>query len=404
MHGSSEPAAAPAGLLAYDDFEGRSGGFGWARCRYPRPADAKKDDSHWTVAFHMEDKYAVQGKAPLTYRNLLTTPRYMHHTNRFRIHTFIGRVLDTKGGLAAYRSGDAVGAPGKTLWMSILMRLEEDRGEPFYLATWMGPLANASDRGGTPGPTLCLGTHKKRAGNLRWTLFEGNPYEHAMAQSNKPAVVGKASLLVMKFDFRDGGTDISLYVDPQKLGGTSPERADAKLTTSKALTFNTLVWSGMGQPSSIDELRIGSEFAAVTPVADKAAAPGDAPKRIVRETPFRILWHEEDLIDSDRDPGSFSPVGGEEKRALAARLGLKGKKLEGPFVYRCSVYYSGMELHRLTLEGDRLIVEIDKYKHPHGSRRPPPEGKQDRFSHYVAVASELKFDTYEMRYITVAPK
>ena len=60
-----------------------------------------------------------------------------------------------------------------------------------------------------------------------------------------------------------------------------------------------------------------------------------------------------------------------------------------------------MGVHRLLLEGDRLIVEIDQYRDPHGSRKPPPEGKQYRFNHFIAVEGEIAYTTCELKFIMV---
>jgi hypothetical protein len=85
-----------------------------------------------------------------------------------------------------------------------------------------------------------------------------------------PVVAGQPVLLVLSVNF---GTDmtvvntVNLYVNPTSLGGAPPTTPSATYTTLNSLAFQSLAYYGGDDTneSSLDEIRIGNSYAAVTP-------------------------------------------------------------------------------------------------------------------------------------------
>jgi hypothetical protein len=111
--------------LAYDGFNytantalaGQQGGSGW--------------QAPWTVQNGNQTIPGFQASAasPLTFGNLQTTGNYISGGYAYLT---AGRRLNTApdGPFAPYlNSNGAIGAPGSTLWMSILLRKTENNGE-----------------------------------------------------------------------------------------------------------------------------------------------------------------------------------------------------------------------------------------------------------------------------------
>ena len=76
----------------------------------------------------------------------------------------------------------------------------------------------------------------------------------------------------MSFNSGTGGDSFSLFVNPASLGGSAPVAASATLTGSN-LDFSSVVYNAgaTSGTSTIDELRLGTSFASVTPPLGKSA-------------------------------------------------------------------------------------------------------------------------------------
>ena len=65
--------------------------------------------------------------------------------------------------------------------------------------------------------------------------------------------------------------------------------------------------------------------------------------------------------------------------------------VNGKTVYCCSIPCSGAEVTRLDLQGDTLVIVINRHAHPHSVLPRPPEGKRHQFNLYLATQSPIDF-------------
>ena len=174
-----------------------------------------------------------------------------------------GRGLDvTAGGpfgSNGYLTGGLIGASGKTLWMSALLRKDAATEQTNSITlhanntVWytLTPLISVG----------YFGTPSDNGGNRYWTLQIGTTYY----RTTVPITVGTTALVAVQINFGATNT-ISLYVNPASLGGSPPGSSNASGTTTTSLAFKSLAWyagDGAGQ-SSIDEIRFGDTYASVT--------------------------------------------------------------------------------------------------------------------------------------------
>lgn len=189
-----------------------------------------------------------------------------------------GRRLDVSGGAAdawgIYGSAQRFtqqdwGAPGSSVWISVLQR-----NVPVIAgATGAGlSLGVGNEWNGA----MYAGIGKTVSGSLRSVVGVNN--SSVIASASGSLAPGQTVLHVIRYDFALQGADtVSLWRNP--LLGRDPGSADvsasfidmASLLTGLTLGFNT---DGAGNRFVFDELRLGSSFAAVTPFA--AAVPEPA--------------------------------------------------------------------------------------------------------------------------------
>jgi hypothetical protein len=118
------------------------------------------------------------------------------------------------------------------------------------------------------------------------------------------------------------------------------------------------------------------------------------------DIPFREIHRGMAHIDTAVDPTGFDRVSLQDVGSLTPE---KAKGLLGKALYRCSVYYSGMAVHRLYLENDVLIVEVNQRARPHFHPPAPPKGKKYRYDIYVALNPSVAFKKARVKYVTVTP-
>ena len=106
-----------------------------------------------------------------------------------------------------------------------------------------------------------FGTPSDSGGSRYWTLEIGS----TAYRTTVPITVGTTALLVASINFGPTNT-VNLYVNPTSLGGNPPGSATISGTTTTSIAFKNLAYyggDGTGQ-SSIDEIKFGDSFAAVT--------------------------------------------------------------------------------------------------------------------------------------------
>jgi hypothetical protein len=191
----------------------------------------------------------------------------------------LGRVLDLKqAAVAPLVQGEHIAKAGTVVWISALVR-SDATGKNNDMA------AMTLHRSGLGyhfyGETAWFAAAYPSRGHTNWGLwvaagnvdpFPGQPGAVVHA-TNKAATLGVAQLLVVKVEISGGSSDkISLYVDPASLGGAEPAAPDAVAMTGQTARFRAFAIAGTSYdnvasafPVSVDEVRIGTSFAAVTP-------------------------------------------------------------------------------------------------------------------------------------------
>jgi hypothetical protein len=242
------PTAARADLIAYEGFNypvgtnlnGQNGGSGFAGAWAPGGFNASIFN-HLTI-----------GAGSLAFDNLLTSGN----------HASAGATTAIAG--LTRPLAQSLGAPGTTAYLSFLLRPEGVLGQGVF----NGFFGVTLETQGGSEPQLFIG--KPGGGDLNSYVLE-NRGGVGQVSSGAAAVVGDTVLLVVRADFTAGNDRITLYVNPTP-GGPEPTsgtvKADANFGT---ITGLTLYSSGA---FSIDELRVGTTFADVTPVP--AIGPGAA--------------------------------------------------------------------------------------------------------------------------------
>lgn len=260
-------AATIEGLLAYEPFtgavgalDGLSDGLGW---REP-----------WSVQNATKTGFLVQTATPLVVAGLASDAPYAVGGIAYQGS---GRTLDVSAGgrFANYLTpAGFIGKAGTTLWISALLRLDTDKTTDVHISFHS---SNAAWWEGDPNwpSKIGLGTYREtRAANggPTWGLAvltptATDPTARAVYDSKVPAVIGQAALLVASIDFGATGGTVKLWVNPGSLGGAAPATPLASATATVDLSFKALSWypgddTNLG---SLDEVRLGTSFASVTP-------------------------------------------------------------------------------------------------------------------------------------------
>jgi hypothetical protein len=240
------------GLLAWDDFDTA------ATTTDTTPPDMSiTTGSGWAQgwSFHDEGSHHYILASPLlTYENLKYTGNFLHGQGevggrRLDVSQFADMALPMG---TAPDGTSLIGKPGTTLWISVMLRAE-DQGQGVAIGFSSQPI----QQNGTF--TWAMGTD----GNIgleTWCLMGNNGATHGC--SSKSPVIGTDALLVASIDF-GSPSNTSLYVDPPTLGGAPPATPDATLAVDDIAFWNVIVFE---QPeASYDEIRLGTSFASVTP-------------------------------------------------------------------------------------------------------------------------------------------
>jgi len=160
--------------------------------------------------------------------------------------------------------GTPMGADNTTAYVSFLLR--PDAGFGFY--------------GGMNFGNVFVGL----SGNQAFYGLEG-PLNVNL--SSVPVVTGQTVLFVVRFDFLPGNDRISLYVNPAP-GQAEPAVPSVLKTDLDVGAVNSLTINNYGG-FTIDEIRVGSSFDAVTPPAAAAVPTGSAGWLVVAAAALTFL-------------------------------------------------------------------------------------------------------------------
>jgi len=203
--------------------------------------------------------YNVATATALTYSTLSTSGGYAIGGDSYQTS---GRALNVSatGPFGTYLTGDNIGAAGKTLWASLLLRKDANNDEEVSVQLHAGTTVSF------PNPALVSVGYFGAASNNGTTRFWSLRVGTTVTRTNVAITAGQTALLVLKLDFAATST-AALFVNPASLGGTAPATASASGTSTASIAFKSLAFyggSGFSQ-GSLDELRFGDSYAAVTP-------------------------------------------------------------------------------------------------------------------------------------------
>jgi hypothetical protein len=175
-----------------------------------------------------------------------------------------GRTFNTasNGPFASYLTNGSIGASGKTLYLSALLRKDAANDEEVSLTLHNNASAWCTNCSGPLVSVGYFGTSSNNNGTRYWSLKIGS----TVYRSNVAITANQAALLVVKLDFASTST-ASLYVNPSSLGGSAPSSASASGTSTSSLAFKSLAFYGGNNTNqgAVDEIRVGDTFGVVTP-------------------------------------------------------------------------------------------------------------------------------------------
>lgn len=152
--------------------------------------------------------------------------------------------------------------PGSTFYLSVLLRPEGTVGDGIFGGFFGLYLDSASAN----DPDLFLG----KPGNRDQYVLE-NRGGGGQSVSNYSAVSDQTTLLVLKGELVNGNDTFTLWIN-RPLGGPDPSSFDARKTDIDIGSFQSLVLYSTGA-FSVDEIRIGTTYADVTPLATAVPEP-----------------------------------------------------------------------------------------------------------------------------------
>lgn len=266
-------SVAPA-PLAYEPFD-----YGPA----PLALHARNGGTGWGGAWNVQDGSTVipgfnVAAGNLTFGALLNLG---NSGTGGRAYTSSGRLLNvaSNGPFAPLLTSGLVGSAGSELWLAAVLRKDANTNDQLSLLLHNNGIAWLEDTGGAGFRGVAIGYFGDESGtgsNRRWSVRVNT----TVTQTNVPVVVGQPALLVARIRFA-ATTTVDLYVNPAEIGGTLPAVPTVTATTSasdmrfRSLRFYGGSGTGMG---SVDEIRLGTSYASVTPVpADPVVPPSLSP-------------------------------------------------------------------------------------------------------------------------------
>ena len=237
-----------AGLLAYEGFDYTAGAL-----------DDRAAGSGWSAAWDVQSSnktlpgYQVGSTTPLAApAGLSASTSYAMGGSNY-LASGRGFNVSGTGPFGPHLDGGLIGKPGGTIWVSWLAR--RDSGGSSKLTIHPNGVPFFPDNTGVA----------VFAENERWRLQAGG----STIDTGVAATAAQTFFMVLRLDY--GTTDIAtLYINPTS--GVEPTTHQARASNLSDARFRSLAWnpgsaSGAG---SLDEIRVGTSYAAVAPTVETA--------------------------------------------------------------------------------------------------------------------------------------
>lgn len=263
----------PEGPLArkYADTP-NAGGFGW------KNDTSNLNNMHnfaWVTDSTNENgaKSAVTESNPLLYPGLVSSPS--HFTpgtlSGNKDPVYVGRMFECDPAKAFPEAANYLlngttvkyyGAPGKDIWLSALVRINElnyDNTLDFDIGRWGFPWQS-------DGPTIRLGKARWTSDSkTKWNFYYGNENaQQKCVTTSKDVVEGETVLAVIKVEpYSMAAGKVSLYLNPEL--NKVPQTPDASINVDNyPVLFRQMTITS--STMDVDAVRLGTTFGAVLPV------------------------------------------------------------------------------------------------------------------------------------------
>ena len=246
--------------LAYDAFDysagvtlnGLSGGTGWAlpwdvqNAHIPLPGYQTNAGS---LAFNGLQTLGIHGSGG---RDYVTMGRRLNTSENGPFSDYV----------AQYNEGIGT-ETGDTLWVSFLLRKEQNNGQSVSVDLHNDNIAWCSGCTTQKIGVGYYGASSDVGGELRWSLNLNN----TVFPSSVEIVSGVTAFFVIRIIFTPGDTDVDLYINPSSLGvGGPPSPTFSQSTGIGNIIRSAAIYLGDGHSNgSIDEIRFASSYSCVAP-------------------------------------------------------------------------------------------------------------------------------------------
>jgi MYXO-CTERM domain-containing protein len=269
-------SAAQANLITYEGFSGLTG---------PLHGTSTATSTGWKNSWDAQGGsdspgYKYDSASPLSYPLLQSTSEYGAGGNAFQsagreVLANFGSAWDTAGNVSS--PFDLQRLDQGKVWMSALMRKNSSNNSPNVLALHQSNipwLVNGSPRLEVGYISDEFSPGISDVGGQRVVAIKYVGTANAQAVTSSPIVIGETFLVVLGLDFTANVVD--LYVNPASLGGAAPAVPTASIAMDAEFGLRSIGWypgrdPGMGD---LDEMRLGTTYASVTPVIPEPAGLG----------------------------------------------------------------------------------------------------------------------------------
>ncbi|MCC6725201.1 MAG: PKD domain-containing protein [Saprospiraceae bacterium] len=299
-------AQVPCTYLAYDGFDypaaapldDLNGGSGWAE-----PWLTQNDDQT------LPGYQTSSGTGSLAFGNLQTIGRF---ATGGRVYLTAGRRLNTSDAgpfgeyVSEFNEGIGTSANGGELWMSALLRKDQNTGQRVFAGLHGSGLPWCDNCTGEKVQFGYFGADSDVAGERRWTLRLGDQY----FPTQVPVSIGTTAFFVVKFTFNPNGTGIDLFINPAELGSGSPTPVLSQSSAVPLVLRSAVTYLGSDPGNgAVDEIRLGTSYACAAP--DASVTIDLPPVAIITassndgEAPFTVILSGSTSYDPESGPLTY---------------------------------------------------------------------------------------------------